>query len=92
MVKITNGDEILLVTNGAFKSQFKPNGWRIVEEEEKVAKDQVVLVEGDEPPVIEKPLSEMTAKELKAKAKELGIDISSATNKSEARKMLADSM
>ena len=90
MVKITDGKEILIVTNGAFKSQYKPFGWKPVEEA--VAKEVVetVMVGDDEPPVIEKPLSEMTGKELKAKAKELGIDISSATSKGEVRKMLAD--
>lgn len=91
MVKITNGEDVLLVTGGAFKSQYKPFGWYIVDEK-KVAQPQTVVVDGDEAPVIEKPLSEMTSKELKAKAKELGVDISSASNKAEARKMLADSI
>lgn len=90
MVKITDGKEILIVTNGAFKSQYKPFGWKPVEEAAVKEVVETVMVGDDEPPVIEKPLSEMTGKELKAKAKELGIDISSATSKGEVRKMLAD--
>lgn len=90
MVKITDGKEILIVTNGAFKSQYKPFGWKPVEEAAAKEVVETVMVGDDEPPVIEKPLSEMTGKELKAKAKELGIDISSATSKGEVRKMLAD--
>ena len=90
MVKITDGKEILIVTNGAFKSQYKPFGWKPVEEVAAKEVVETVMVGDDEPPVIGKPLSEMTGKELKAKAKELGIDISSATSKGEVRKMLAD--
>ena len=89
MLKITNGSETLIVSSGAFKSQYKPFGWSVVDESGKEAAPIIHEVEGDELPV-EKPLSEMTAKELKAKAKELGIDIRSASNKEEARKMLAD--
>lgn len=89
MLKITNGSEVLIVSSGAFKSQYKPFGWSVVEEKLTV-KPQ--FVDGGEPEekVIEKPLSEMTSKELKAKAKELGVDIRSASTKEEARKMLAD--
>jgi len=93
MVTITNGKDTLVVSNSAFKSQYKPFGWELVERKEKEVEAEFVSVRGDEEPPavkVEKPLSEMTGKELKAKAKELGIDISSATNKSEARKMLAD--
>lgn len=91
MVKITDGKEILIVTNGAFKSQYKPFGWTPVEEvPAKEVVEHVVVEDDGPPPVIEKPLSEMTSKELKAKAKELGVDVSSATSKSEVRQMLAD--
>ena len=96
MIKITNGKETLLVTSGAFKSQYKPFGWEKVEAEAKpVEIESVIVGNDDEVPTIEslkieKPLSEMSAKELKAKAKELGVDISAATTKTEARKMLAD--
>lgn len=89
MLKITNGSDILVVSAGAFKSQYKPFGWEIVKEDLK-AQPQFVDGGEKEEPVVEKPLSEMTGKELKAKAKELGVDISSAQNKAEARKMLAD--
>lgn len=89
MLKITNGSDILVVSSGAFKSQYKPFGWTIVDEKLKV---QPQFVDGGEPEEkpIEKPLSEMTSKELKAKAKELGVDIRGASTKEEARKMLAD--
>lgn len=91
MVKITDGRDVLVVSNGAFKAQYKPFGWHIVNNapvQQEVVEQ--VVVGDDEIPVIEKPLSEMDAKELKAKAKELGVDISGATSKSEVRKMLAD--
>lgn len=91
MVKITDGKTVLQVTNGAFKSQYKPFGWELVEDTHKKEIVETVIVPDDDPPIIpEKPLSEMTSKELKAKAKELGVDISSAKTKSEARTMLAD--
>lgn len=91
MVKITDGKDILTVTNGAFKSQYKPFGWKLVEETATKEIVEKVIVGDDEPPtIIEKPLSEMSSKELKAKAKELGVDISSATSKGEVRQMLAD--
>lgn len=89
MLKITNGTDVLQVSSGAFKSQYKPFGWEIVKEELTI-KPQFVDGGEKEEPVIEKPLSEMTSKELKAKAKELGIDIRNASTKEEARKMLAD--
>ena len=91
MIKITDGKDVLQVSKGAYKSQFKPFGWVPVEEAPVQEVVETVLVEDDEPPVIpEKPLSEMTSNELKAKAKELGVDISSAKTKKEARQMLAD--
>lgn len=90
MVKITDGKNVLQVSNGAFKSQYKPFGWNIVEEAPAKEIIETVVVDNDDLPVIEKPLSEMSSKELKEKAKEFGIDISSARSKSEARKMLAD--
>ena len=90
MLKITNGSETLIVSSGAFKSQYKPFGWSVVDESTKEVQPIVNEVEGDELPTFEKPLSEMTAKELKAKAKELGVDIRNASSKEEARKMLAD--
>lgn len=33
MIKITNGVDTLLVPNGAYKSQYQPNGWRPVDGE-----------------------------------------------------------
>lgn len=92
MLKITNGSDVLLVSSGAFKTQFQPFGWEVVKEE-LVAQPQ--FVDGgdkEDSSVIEKPLSEMNAKELKAKAKEVGVDIRNASSKEEARKMLADAM
>lgn len=91
MIKITDGKDVLIVSNGAYKSQFKPFGWKPVEEAPAKEIIETVVAGNDEPPVVpEKPLSEMTSKELKEKAKELGVDISSAKSKGEARKMLAD--
>lgn len=90
MVKITDGKDILIVSNGAFKSQFKPFGWKLVEDAPAQDVVETVIAGDDDLPVIDKPLSEMSSKELKAKAKELGVDISSATSKGEVRKMLAD--
>lgn len=88
MLKITNGSEILIVSSGAFKSQYQPFGWKLVKEELKAVPHFVDA--GEDEAVVEKPLSEMSSKELKAKAKELGVDIRSASSKEEARRMLAD--
>lgn len=96
MLKITNGRETIVVSNAAFKTQFEPFGWYVAEQKQKAAKhEQVIVDEKDIPPIVEtvkveKPLSEMSGKELKAKAKELGVDVSDATSKNEVRKRLAD--
>ena len=109
MVTITDGANVLCVTNGAYKSQYEPFGWRIVPQGQdvelpRVAEDrEIKKAEKEENAPIEiktevaedieyqvdKPLAEMTSKELKAKAEELGIDISGFETKNQVRKAIA---
>lgn len=121
MVTITDGANVLCVTNGAYKSQYEPFGWRIVPQGQdvelpRVAEDREIKkaeklkneaekeenapaeikteiaedeVAEDIEYQVDKPLAEMTSKELKAKAEELGIDISDFETKNQVRKAIA---
>ena len=96
MVTITDGANVLCVTNGAYKSQYEPFGWRIVPQGQdvelpRVAEDREIKtdVAEDIEYQVDKPLAEMTSKELKAKAEELGIDISGFETKNQVRKAIA---
>ena len=116
MVTITDGANVLCVTNGAYKSQYEPFGWRIVPQGQdvelpRVAEDREIKkaeklkneakkeenapieikteVADDIEYQVDKPLAEMTSKELKAKAEELGIDISGFETKNQVRKAIA---
>ena len=98
MVTITDGANVLCVTNGAYKSQYEPFGWRIVPQGQdvelpRVAEDREIkkaeklknkAKKEENAPIeiktevaedieyqVDKPLAEMTSKELKAKAEEL---------------------
>ena len=116
MVTITDGANVLCVTNGAYKSQYEPFGWRIVPQGQdvelpRVAEDREIkkaeklknkAKKEENAPIeiktevaedieyqVDKPLAEMTSKELKAKAEELGIDISGFETKKQVRKAIA---
>lgn len=79
MVTIKKGDKKKVVTNSAFINYYKSSGWaalngspsKNVEEVTEEDWDSVI----EEEQTLEKPLEDMTRKELEAKAKELGIDL-----------------
>lgn len=115
MIKITNGANVLLVTNGSYKEQYKPLGWVPVDEKAKVVElpnaaekraerkeaevkketansVPVVLEEKKALYVPEKPLSEMSNAELKAKAKQLGVNISGLETRKQVRAAISNAM
>lgn len=85
MVTIKKGDKKKVVTKSAFINYYKSSGWaalngspsKNVEEvnnvEEVTEEDWDSVIEEEQ--TLEKPLEDMTRKELEAKAKELGIDL-----------------
>lgn len=128
MIKITNGINVLMVTNGSYREQYKPFGWVPVGEKavvelpdaaEKRSEQQAVEAkrkaeaeakakiaadvagakeseskesESEEQFVPEKPLAEMSNSELKAKAKQLGVDISGLETRKQVRAALSNAM
>lgn len=126
MIKITNGINVLMVTNGSYREQYKPFGWvpvgekavvelpdaaekrseqqaveakRKAEEEAKakIAADVAGVKESEEPEseeqfVPEKPLAEMSNAELRAKAKQLGVDISGLETRKQVRAAISNAM
>lgn len=79
MVTIKKGKMVKNVTSSAFANFYKNTGWTAVtgspsnnsKVEEEEDWDSVI----EEEKALEKPLEDMTRKELEAKAKELGIDL-----------------
>lgn len=128
MIKITNGINVLMVTNGSYREQYKPFGWVPVgekavvelpdaaekrseqqaveakrkaeaEAKAKIAADVVGVKESEskeseseEQFVPEKPLAEMSNSELRAKAKQLGVDISGLETRKQVRAALSNAM
>lgn len=128
MIKITNGINVLMVTNGSYREQYKPFGWVPVGEKavvelpdaaEKRSEQQAVEAkrkaeaeakakiaadvaginesESEEPEseeqfVPEKPLAEMSNSELRAKAKQLGVDISGLETRKQVRAAISNAM
>ena len=126
MIKITTGINVLMVTNGSYREQYKPFGWVPVgekavvelpdaaekrseqqaveakrkaeaEAKAKIAADVAGVKESDEPEpeeqfVPEKPLAEMSNSELRAKAKQLGVDISGLETRKQVRAAISNAM
>lgn len=128
MIKITNGINVLMVTNGSYREQYKPFGWVPVGEKavvelpdaaEKRSEQQAVEAkrkaeaeakakiaadvagvkeseskesESEEQFVPEKPLAEMSNSELRAKAKQLGVDISGLETRKQVRAAISNAM
>ena len=128
MIKITNGINVLMVTNGSYREQYKPFGWVPVGEKavvelpdaaEKRSEQQAVEAkrkaeaeakakiaadvaevkeseskesESEEQFVPEKPLAEMSNAELRAKAKQLGVDISGLETRKQVRAAISNAM
>lgn len=86
MIICTNGIETFSVTEGAFDSFFKDQGFVKVEVENKITKvdneDDVI----DD--VIEKPISEWTKQEVKDFAAKNEIDISGTKNVNQAKEII----
>lgn len=68
-VKIQKGDTFLTVPHRSFVSKYKPNGYRLVEEQEMEQKSP-------ERKLDEIPISEMNAEQLREFAEMQGIDTS----------------
>ena len=96
MVKCTNGLTVIEVTEGAFNSIFKDQGFRPVETKKKKAsvkaevvnEDAVVdeLVENDEfATLLEKPIGQWSNEEVKTFAEAKEINISGTKNAKEAK-------
>lgn len=128
MIKITNGINVLMVTNGSYREQYKPFGWvpvgekdvvelpdaaekrseqqaaeakRKAEEEAKakiaadvagVKESESEELESEEQFVPEKPLAEMSNAELRAKAKQLNVDISGLETRKQVRAAISNAM
>jgi len=99
MIEITKNGITRKVTNGAWLSSYKKNGWREVGK--KTAKvepatdltDEDLRLPGEEdnvPALDEIPLSEMNLKQLVAYAGELQIDVPNGTTKRQLREMIHD--
>lgn len=128
MIKITNGINVLMVTNGSYREQYKPFGWvpvgekdvvelpdaaekrseqqaieakRKAEEEAKakiaadvagVKESESEELEPEEQFVPEKPLAEMSNAELRAKARQLNVDISGLETRKQVRAAISNAM
>ena len=91
LVRITNGVDTISVLPGAFKSIYKGLGYYIVEgqkpqENSKPQKQQEEHDEFEE--LLEKPITQWSKNEIKQFAKEKGIDISGASNATEAKEII----
>jgi hypothetical protein len=94
MVKCTNGVNTITVTEGAFETIFKSQGFRRVDNDADV---QMPVENGDgvengneELPdeLIEKPISEWSKQEVKDFAANHNIDISGTRNVSQAKEII----
>lgn len=97
MVKITNGVNVFEVTNGAFESIYKNQGYRRVDEVvEDVHHEDVEDVQNQEAneddlfveELLEKPIGNWKGPEVKRFAEIKGIDISGTKNANEAKEII----
>lgn len=96
MVKITNGLAVIEVTEGAFESIFKAQGYTKIEEQKAGKKAKT---ENEKEPdkneddlfveeLLEKPIGSWNGKEVKRFAEIKGIDISGTKNANEAKEII----
>lgn len=97
MVKCTNGVAVIEVTEGAYNTIFKDQGYRPIADEVKTPVAPVVApTEGKDEidSLLEKPIGQWSNDEVKAFAEAKGIDITGTKNAKEAkgriRKFLED--
>lgn len=98
MLKITKDGKTMAVTSGSFKTMYEPFGWAVVEEKQerpakfKAAQTSDESKKGSSTDKVMKPLSEQGKEELKALAKELGVDMKGITKLSDLRNAIAKKM
>jgi len=96
MVKCTNGVAVIEVTEGAYNTIFKDQGYRPIADEVIPTEEKVKTpVEDNEiDSLLEKPIGQWSNAEVKAFAEAKGIDITGTKNAKEAkgriRKFLED--
>ena len=101
MVKCTNGNIVISVTEGAYDSYFKDQGFTVIKENS-VVEDAQTFVAPDEKneqndgmidymnELKEKPISQWTKKEVRDFASFNGIDISETKNVGQAKEIIRD--
>ena len=96
MIKITNGYREIEVTNGAYESIFKRQGYKPVGKKSAKAKAEPEVAEEVAEEVTtedaEKPLDKWTSAELKEYAADHEIDLTGTKNAKEARELIAAHM
>lgn len=97
MKLIRRNNQLVKVTNGAFKEIFEKQGWEIVEEQKpdkEEANKDVPEEENQEVNemelLLEKPLSKWTAKETKEFAEYKEIDLTNTKNVREAKEIIKE--
>lgn len=98
MVKITNGINVIEVTNGAFETVYKGQGYHKVAEQQAVV-SAPVKDEGQDTGEVdhvteleEKPVSQWSKAEVKEYAEAKGIDLSGTKNVNEAKDRIKAAM
>lgn len=98
MVKITNGINVIEVTNGAFETVYKGQGYHKVVEQQAVVSASV-KDEGQDVGEVdhiaeleEKPVSQWSKTEVKEYAEAKGIDLSGTKNVNEAKDRIKAAM
>lgn len=91
MIKITNGYNVIEVTNGAYKSVFKPKGYRPVDEpSEVVENDEKEQIEDEVVDLESKPVSKWTKEEIEAFAEVNELDLSNVSSVKEMRAVVKE--
>lgn len=96
MVKCTNGIYTFYVTEGAYDSYYKPQGYRAIATEDNVSvQKEIVLDEPDDDGddfdnLMEKPISQWTKQEVKDFAAAKDIDISNTRNVGQAKEVIKE--
>lgn len=91
MIKITNGFNVIEVTNGAFKSIFEAKGYRPFDERSEAVESDENEAENSEVVDLEtKPVSKWTKEEIEAFAEVNAIDLSNASSVKEMRAVVKE--
>lgn len=102
MVKCTNGDIVILVTEGAYDSYFKDQGFTVIKENSVVEDAQTLVAPNEEEneqndgmidymnELKEKPISQWTKKEVRDFASFNNINISETKNVGQAKEIIRD--